>query len=132
MTALTTDRNTPLQDAEVIGVPVAANVQVFAGAIVVANATRFAVGGSTATGLTYLGRAEEYVDNRNGADGAKVVRVRRLNAFKWANDGSVTQAHLMKPAYIVDDQTVAATDGTETRSPAGRIIGVEPDGVWVE
>jgi hypothetical protein len=90
------------------------------------------VGGSTATGLTYLGRAEEYVDNRNGADGAKVVRVRRLNAFKWANDGSVTQAHLMKPAYIVDDQTVAATDGTETRSPAGRIIGVEPDGVWVE
>ncbi|MFW3663981.1 hypothetical protein [Pseudomonas aeruginosa] len=39
MTALTTDRNTPLQDAEVIGVPVAANVQVFAGAIVVANAT---------------------------------------------------------------------------------------------
>ncbi|WP_247739360.1 hypothetical protein [Pseudomonas aeruginosa] len=64
--------------------------------------------------------------------GAKVVRVRRLNAFKWANDGSVTQAHLMKPAYIVDDQTVAATDGTETRSPAGRIIGVEPDGVWVE
>ncbi|EKK5133725.1 TPA: hypothetical protein NII88_006806, partial [Pseudomonas aeruginosa] len=51
---------------------------------------------------------------------------------KWANDGSVTQAHLMKPAYIVDDQTVAATDGTETRSPAGRIIGVEPDGVWVE
>ena len=70
--------------AEVIGVPVAANVQVFAGAIVVANATGFAVGGSTATGLTYLGRAEEYVDNRNGADGAKVVRVRRLNAFKWA------------------------------------------------
>ncbi|WP_277989915.1 hypothetical protein [Pseudomonas aeruginosa] len=27
MTALTTDRNTPLQDAEVIGVPVAANVR---------------------------------------------------------------------------------------------------------
>lgn len=132
MTALTTDRNTPLQDAEIIGVPVAANVQVFAGSIVVANASGYAVGGSTATSLTYLGRAEEYVDNRNGAAGAKVVRVRRLNAFKWANDGSITQANLMKPAYIVDDQTVAATDGTSTRSPAGRIIGVESDGVWVE
>lgn len=132
MTALTTDRNTPLQDAEVIGVSVAANVQVFAGSLVVANASGYAVGGSTATGLTYIGRAEEYVDNRNGAAGAKVVRVRRLNAFKWANDGSITQANLMKTAYIVDDQTVAATDGTSTRSLAGTIIGVESDGVWVE
>lgn len=58
--------------------------------------------------------------------------MRRRLAFKWANDGSITQAHLMKTAYIVDDQTVAATDGSGTRSPAGRILGIEADGVWVE
>ncbi|MFP8910592.1 hypothetical protein ACLI4A_10555, partial [Pseudomonas aeruginosa] len=86
MTALTTDRNTPLQDAEVIGVPVAANVQVFAGAIVLANATGFAVGGSTPNGLPYLGRAGEYVDNRNGAAGETSVRCGRLNALKLAKN----------------------------------------------
>ncbi|MCY1307350.1 hypothetical protein D9M70_572660 [compost metagenome] len=58
--------------------------------------------------------------------------MRRLNAFKWANDGSINQAHFMKTAFIVDDQTVAATDGTGTRSAAGRIVGIEADGVWVE
>ncbi|MDF5993878.1 hypothetical protein P4200_02340 [Pseudomonas aeruginosa] len=132
MTALTTDRNTPLQDAEVIGVPVAANVQVFAGAIVVANATGFAVGGSTATGLTYLGRAEEYVDNRNGADGAKVVRVRRLERLQV---GERRQRHPGAP-----DETRLHRGRPDRRRhgrhrnplPAGRIIGVEPDGVWVE
>ncbi|MNU06383.1 hypothetical protein D3C72_2515570 [compost metagenome] len=58
--------------------------------------------------------------------------MRRLKAFKWGNDGSITQAHLMKTAYIVDDQTLAATDGTGTRSAAGRIVGIDTDGVWIE
>ncbi|MFB0515162.1 MAG: hypothetical protein ACETWG_00985, partial [Candidatus Neomarinimicrobiota bacterium] len=33
--------------------------------------------------------------------------------------------------YIVDDQTVAKTDGTGTRSPAGFIEDVDSNGVWV-
>ncbi|WP_181297021.1 hypothetical protein [Pseudomonas sp. Q2-TVG4-2] len=132
MPALTRDRNTPLKNAEVIGVPAATNTVVYAGAIVVATATGFAAPGSTAVGLTYLGRAEESVDNSSGADGAATVLVRRLNAFKWGNDGSITQAHQGKTAYIVDDQTLAATDGTGTRSAAGRIVGIESDGVWIE
>lgn len=132
MSALTRDRNTPLMNAGVIGVPAAAGAKIYAGAIVVANAAGFAAPGSAATTLTYLGRAEESVDNTNGANGAVTALVRRLNAFQWANDGSVTQAHLGKTAYIVDDQTVAATDGTGTRSAAGRIVGVESDGIWIE
>lgn len=132
MTALTRDRNTPLKSAEIIGVPAAANAKIFAGAIVVANATGYAARGSTATNLTYLGRAEESVDNTGGADGAATVLVRRRNAFKWGNDGSITQAHQGKTAYIVDDQTLAATDGAGTRSAAGRIVSVESDGIWIE
>ena len=34
--------------------------------------------------------------------------------------------------YIVDDQTVAKTNGTNTRSVAGKIIAVDADGVWVK
>ena len=37
-----------------------------------------------------------------------------------------------RTVYIVDDNTVALTDGTSTRSRAGIIEGVDTDGgVWV-
>lgn len=132
--ALAEDRNTPQQDAGIIEPPVAASAVIYAGSLVVANASGYAAPGSTATTLTYLGRAEEYVDNSSGANGAKTVRVRRGKAFKFANAGGdpVTQASLGKVCYIVDDETVAATDGSSSRSAAGTVVGLDADGVWVE
>lgn len=134
MTALAADRNTPHKDGELIPVPAAAAKRIFAGALVVATATGFAAPGSTATTLTYLGRAEESVDNSAGADGDKTVLVRRKKAFQFANLAAdpVTQASLGKVAYIVDDQTVAATNGGNTRSAAGKVVGVDAAGVWIE
>ncbi|MEW6595657.1 MAG: hypothetical protein AB1413_12385 [Thermodesulfobacteriota bacterium] len=132
--ALTADRNTTMKDGELISVPVAANVKIYAGALVAANATGYATPGATATTLTYLGRAEEFMDNTGGADGAKSVLVRRNKAFKFKNSGAdaVTQAELGKVCYIVDDETVAKTNGTSTRSAAGKVVGLDSDGVWVE
>ncbi|AZC67374.1 hypothetical protein [Pseudomonas chlororaphis] len=130
--SLTQDRNTPMKDTEVLVVPVAANTRIFAGSMVVANATGYAAPGSAALNLSYLGRAEESVDNRGGAAGALQIEVRHGKAFCWTNDGTITQAHLFKTAFIVDDETVAAGDATGTRSAAGRIVGIDPDGVWVE
>lgn len=130
---LSKDRNTAMKDGELIPVPVAATAVIFAGALVVANATGYAAPGSVATTLTYLGRAEEMVDNSGGADGDKSVLVRRKKAFFWKNSGTdpVTQASLGKPCYIVDDETVAATNGTNTRSAAGTVVGIESGGIWV-
>lgn len=130
--SLTQDRNTPMKATEVLVVPVAANVRIFAGSLVVASATGFAAPGSTALGLAYLGRAEVTVDNRGGSAGAAEVEIRHGKAFSWGNDGTVTQAHLFKTAYIVDDETVAAADAGGTRSAAGRIVGIDTNGVWVE
>lgn len=130
--ALTADRNTPKQQAKTLVVRMGAGVKIYAGAQVVLSATGFAIPGKTATGLTYAGRAEEFADNTGGTDGAKTVEISRGCAFKWANDGTVTQAHLLKQAYVVDDATVSATDGGGTRSPSGRIVAVDSDGVWVE
>ncbi len=132
--ALSQDRNTPFKDGEIIAVPVAASAVIYAGALVVANATGFAAPGSVATTLTYLGRAEEKVDNTGGADGAKTIKVRRKKAFKWKNYGSdaLTQADLGKTVYIYDDETVAKTSATDTRSAGGKMVQFEADGVWVE
>ncbi|SDI53608.1 hypothetical protein [Propionivibrio dicarboxylicus] len=134
MTALAADRNTHMRDNGLIPVPVAANAKIFAGSMVVANAAGYAAPGSTAATLTYLGRAESFIDNTGGADGAKIVLVRRHKAFKWANLGTdaVTQAEFGKTCYIVDDQTVAKTSDTAARSAAGKVVGVDSDGVWVE
>lgn len=132
--ALSKDRQTPMQNGELIPVPVAANAVIHAGGLTVANATGYAAPGSVATTLTYLGRADESVDNTGGANAAKTVLVRRQKAFYWKNHGAdlVTQASLGKVCYIVDDETVAATNGTNTRSAAGVVIGLDSGGVWVQ
>ena len=134
MSALTADRNTASQHADVISVPVAASTKIFAGSLVVANATGYAAPGSTATTLTYLGRADEYVDNSAGADGALSIRVRRRAAFYFDNSSTdaVTQASLGKACYIVDDHTVSKTNGSSAQSAAGIVVGLDANGVWVE
>lgn len=131
--ALAADRNTPMKDGELVAVPIAANVKVYAGGLTAANSTGYATPGAAAATLTYLGRAEETVDNTGGAAGAKTVLVRRGKAFKYKNSGAdaVTQAEFGKTCYIVDDETVAKTDGAGARSAAGKVVGVEADGVWV-
>lgn len=133
MTALVADRNTPMKDGKLISVPLAAGVKIFAGSLVAANAAGLATPGATAATLTYLGRAEEQIDNTSGAASAKSVLVRKGEAFKFANLAAdpVTQASMGKVCYIADDQTVALTNGGATRSAAGTVIGVEADGVWV-
>ncbi|MDD3328863.1 MAG: hypothetical protein PHW25_17415 [Zoogloea sp.] len=131
MTATTTPRNTPERQGDVIGAPAKGSALLLAGTIAVANAG-YAAPATTATGLVALGRVEETVDNTAGADGAAVVKVRR-GIFKFANQAGdlVTQANAFTDCYLVDNQTVAATSAGNTRSRAGKVIAVEPDGVFV-
>lgn len=130
---LTKDRNTAMRDGDQLALRVAAGAQIFAGSIVVTNATGYADKGQNAGGLTYIGRAENAVDNTNGGDGDVSIKVRRNKLFKWKNSGSdpVAQASFGLVCYIEDDETVSATGGG-TQSIAGIVVGVEPDGVWVE
>jgi hypothetical protein len=130
--ALTKDRNTPLRDGNDVVHPVGAAKKIYAGSLVVLNATGYSEPGSTATTLTAVGRAEEQVDNSAGADGALSITVRR-GIFRFANHvDAVTRTEIGKSCYIVDDQTVAKTDGTGTRSVAGKVIDLDSSGVWVE
>lgn len=130
MTALTKDRNAPSRDRRLLPYLVGAAKKIYAGSIVVLNAG-YAQAGSTATGLIAVGRAREAVDNSSGAAGALSVTVER-GVFLFANDGTIAQADVGATCYIVDDQTVAKTNGSSTRSAAGTIRGVESGGVWVE
>jgi hypothetical protein len=66
--ALTVDRNTPYRNGDTISAPVAASTVIYAGALVCADASGNAVPGTTATTLTYLGRASEHIDNSEGSE----------------------------------------------------------------
>ena len=44
----------------------------------------------------------------------------------------ITAADIGNDCYGVDDQTVAKTNGANTRSVAGKIYDVDAQGVWVK
>lgn len=140
-----TDFDAPHRDGELTPVPVAKGELIPAGTIVCINASGYAVGGQAATGLTYAGRAEARADNSAGANAAIVVPVRRKKAFRWLNDGTITQAMLGQHVYILDNRTLTGMDGSSpasedgktpavdaSHSKAGAVILIESDGVWVE
>jgi len=133
MVAANKNRNTPQRAGGARGHGVKAGVLCHAGTIAVMGADGFAKPGTTATGLVALGRFDEQVDNTGGADGEKLAPISRGN-FRYANSTSadeITAADVGKVCYIVDDQTVALTSATSSRSPAGLIDGVDDAGVWV-
>lgn len=128
--ALTRDRNTSEREGKILVLPMAASTTIFAGSLVAINAGGYAAPGSTATGLTAAGRAEE--PKTNGATaGGETIKVRR-GVFKFANLEADPVTKLLSTCYIADDQTVAATNGTNTRSAAGKALAIDSDGVWVE
>lgn len=133
MTALTQDRNTLAQLGEVQEYPVLAAAVIYAGSIACLDAAGWAVPGATATTLIAAGRAEERADNSAGGNGAITAKV-RAGVFRFDNSAAadeITRAEIGDDCFIVDDQTVAKTDGTATRSKAGTIVQVDALGVWV-
>ena len=134
MPPLTTDRRTQERNGDIREYPVKASTVLYAGAMIALDATGHAVPFSTATDLVSLGRAEARIDNSNGIDGAETGRF-KAGVFRFDNSAAadqITSADIGADCYGVDDQTVARTDGTGTRSVAGKIFDVDAIGVWVE
>lgn len=138
MTALAADRTTPNRDGRELSLPVAAAAKMYAGALVAMIVSGTGVGnakqGAAATTLRGVGVAIEGADNTSGADAAIRVRVRR-GVWQFANSAAgdlITLADVGNDCFIVDDQTVAKTNGTNTRSVAGKVRDVDASGVWVE
>lgn len=134
MTALTQDRNTRRSDGNQVAPPVAANTRIWGGSITCVNAAGYAVPGATSTTLKAVGVSEHRADNTGGVAGAMRVRCRK-GPHRFANSAAadaIALSDVGSDCFIVDDQTVAKTNGTNTRSVAGKIFDVDADGVWVD
>lgn len=129
--ALTADRNTPRRENSDYSFPMAASVSIFAGALVMLNASGHATPGAAATGQTAVGVARERKSN-GAVAGAESIRVwPGIYPFRNLAADPVTQADVGKDCFIADDETVAKTNGGNTRSVAGKVVAIDAQGVWV-
>ena len=131
MTALTAARNTKERIGETFDFPIKAATACYQGGLAVIDAG-YAAPGRTATGLVAAGVFAESATAV--AAGDATARIKR-GVFKFANSASadlIAQANVGADCYIVDDQTVALTSGSNTRSRAGKVVAVDADGVWVQ
>lgn len=107
-------------------------VTIFAGALVCLNVARNAIPGATGVGLLAIGRAEHARTSVVTGDARVTVRRGTLQFANSAAGDAITRADIGAQAYVVDDQTLAKTNGGGTRSAAGIIRDVDAQGVWVE
>ncbi len=137
MAALTRNRLTKsggLQGSPPDQFPVASGVTIYQGALLVLNASGNVEPATTGLGLVVLGRAEmEYPPSTSA--GEFLVRT-TIGVFNYASatggGDDITAGDKGAVCYLVDDQTVALTDGGGRRSPAGTVNAVDGEGVWVE
>lgn len=131
MVALATNRNTPARLGDNRSGKLGANQTIFSGAILMRNASGHLIEGATATGSFGVGRAEAPTSSTT----AGVTDIEyKPGVFQYENSASadaIAAADIGTVCYIVDDQTVAKTSGTNTRSPAGIVEDVDARGVWV-
>ncbi len=115
--------------------PVAASTTIRQGVMVAINLSGYLVEVSADPTLRALGRAEEYVDNGTGSAGDKTCRVKR-GIFGWVNSAAtlaVSDAHIGRIVFAVDNQTVALRNPLGAYPVAGRVYDVDADGnVFIE
>jgi len=131
MSAATAPIDTPERAGEFTSLPVAAATTIHAGTLVARTGTGHAVPAAATAGLTVVGRAEADADNSDGSAGDLAVRVKR-GIFRFHNSGTaaVDADDAGKLCFVEDDNTVCET--AAVRIPAGRVLEVESDGVWVD
>lgn len=138
MTATTNAIVTEMRDGELMPVLLKAGATVLEGTLAIVGTDGYALDSTQAAGAdkTCLGVWDNSAQNI-GSDGDALALVRRNKQFLFANltTDAVTQADLGEWVYVADNQTVAKTDGTGTRSVAGRFMGFDTQfdqHVWVE
>lgn len=129
--SLTSPRATKQVEGKRRAVGVGANAKIWQGGLVMLSGG-YAVPGAAAVGAIGLGMAEETYDNTGGAAGALNAEVKTgVFCFQNSSADPVPASQIGQNCFIVDDQTVAATNGSNTRSVAGVVFNVDADGVWV-
>lgn len=123
--------DTDERPGETVALPVLAATTIYGGTLVAIDANGWAVPASDTANLKVVGRAEETVDNSAGANGDLKINVKK-GVFRFSNSGTsaVAQANVGAACVVEDDNTVAMD--TTNDIPAGLVVEVDANGVWVD
>jgi hypothetical protein len=121
MSALTRDRATPYREGIEVEYLVAANTKIYAGSLVCINATGYAAPAADTSGYRIAGVALEQVDNGDGSDGGKHVRLRRAGVFEF-DAVSISQDMVGAAMYAVDDHTFDDAAGPTNDIKVGLLV----------
>ncbi len=110
-----------------------AGATIFAGAMVAINDAGFLVPATADTTLAVVATSKGRADNSGGADGDVYCEIARgvFNMKNSEGGDAIALAQIGQPVFVVDDQTVAKTDGAGTRPAAGVLAWFDSDGPWV-
>jgi hypothetical protein len=132
---LTADRKTKTSVPGLREFPVLAGAVIFEGAMVSVDSSGWARPARTvASGDKCVGIAELRADNTGGSNGAITVKVRSDRVAYMNNSTSgdlIANLNVGADCFVVDDSTVALTNGTNTRVRAGKIHWVSLSGEGV-
>lgn len=129
MTTATEDIDTTRRTGNVRNLPVLAATKIFAGTIVEMDSTGFVVPATKATGKVYIGVCRTQADNSLGLDGAILAEIVRGD-FGFNNSAAADEINrddIGLDCFLEDDNTVALTNGTATRSILGKIYDIDED-----
>ena len=135
MTAATQDRDTREMTGHRRAFGLEAAAKIYGGTLACLNAAGNLVRGATATTLKCVGVALQTYDNTAGAAGALNGEVKTGVFGPFANSAAgdlIIATDTGSDCFIVDDQTVAKTNGGATRSIAGKVWTVDASGVWLK
>lgn len=130
MTALTEDRRTPQRAGDLVADPLASGVTIHAGSMYVLNSS----GAAKPAAATDTGPVRAVARRRAAAADGDTLTDGVLGVFRFGNSDStdeIKRADIGSACYVVDDQTVAKTDGGASRPQAGTVFDVDDAGVWV-
>jgi hypothetical protein len=100
---------------------VAANTKIYAGSLVCVNAAGYAVPAADTSGYQLAGVALEQVDNSDGSDGGKTVRLRRTGVFEF-DAVSISQSMVGLLMYAADDHTFDDAAGLTNDVKVGLLV----------
>ena len=127
MSKITQAKTIKRRDGLKIAVTLKAGETIYQGGLVMLD------GGEAINAKTVANKTTIGVALTDGTAG-NVVEV-ETGIFAFENSSSsdcITKAEIGTDAFVVDNQTVAKTNGSSSRSVAGRVIDVDADGVWVK
>jgi hypothetical protein len=132
MASVTSELTTKRREPDIESYPVYQAAKLYAGTIIMLNATGYAIDGADTASCVFAGIALETIDNTAGASGAKYIQVYRIGLFRLKL-GTAAITDVGTVVYILYNNEVARAAGATNDIPCGVVASYDSAGyAWID